>query len=101
MKYQDHQVLAALSSKDSITIPSIHSDAIKAAQADDEVISEKAEKKGLCTWTWVAIGVGVVAVAGIALAAGGGGGGDHSTGAPCLSTQPAGRGQTNGSALLW
>jgi hypothetical protein len=41
MKYQDHQVLAALSSKDSITIPSIRSDAIKVAQADDEVIAEK------------------------------------------------------------
>jgi hypothetical protein len=75
---QDHQVLAALSSKDSITIPSIRSDATKVAQADDEVISEKAEKKGLSTWTWVGIGGGVVAVAGIALAAGGGGGGgDH------------------------
>jgi hypothetical protein len=77
---QDHQVLAALSSKDSITVPSIHSDAIKVAQADDEVISEKAEKKGLSTWAWVGIGAGVVAaIAVIAVAAGGGGGGggDH------------------------
>lgn len=75
---QDHQVLAALSSKDSITIPSIHSDTIKVAQADDEVTPEKAEKKGLGTWTWVAIGAGVVAaVVGIAVGVGGGGGGDH------------------------
>jgi nitrate reductase alpha subunit len=76
---QDHQVLAALSSKDSITIPSVRSDAVKVAQADDEVISEKAEKKGLSTWAWVGIGAGVVAVVALALAlgGGGGGGGDH------------------------
>jgi hypothetical protein len=70
--------LAALSAKESITIPSIRSDTIKVAQADDEVISEKAEKKGLSTWTWVGIGAGVAAaIVGIAVGAGGGGGGDH------------------------
>lgn len=76
---KDHQVLAALSSKDSITIPSIRSDAIKVAQVDDEVISEKPKKKGLSTWTWVGIGVGVAAIAGIVIgvASGGGDDGDH------------------------
>ncbi len=76
---QDHQVLAALSSKDSITIPSIRSDAIKVAQVDDEVISEEPKKKGLSTWTWVGIGAGIAAIAGIVIgvASGGGGDGDH------------------------
>lgn len=75
---QNREVTAALSSKGSITIPSTHSDSIKIAQVDDEAISEKAEKKGLSTWTWAGIGTGVIAIiAGAALLAGGGGGGDH------------------------
>ena len=75
---QDHLVLAALSSKESVTVPSIHSDTIQIAQVDDEATQEeKAPKKvlGLGTWAWVGIGAGVVAVVVIALAAGGGGGG--------------------------
>jgi hypothetical protein len=76
---QDRKVLAALSSKESVTIPSIHSDTIQVAQVDDEVTEEKAPKKGWGTWTWVAIGAGVVAAAvGIGVGVGGGGGdGDH------------------------
>jgi hypothetical protein len=78
---QDHQVLAALSSKESVTVPSIHSDTIQVAQVDDEATQEKAPKKGgLGTWGWIGIGAGVVAVVVIAVAAGGGGGGgggDH------------------------
>jgi hypothetical protein len=82
---QNQLVLAAISSKESVTIPSIHSDTIQVAQVDEEATQEKAPQKGLgglSTWTWVGIGAGVVAVVVIALAAGGGGGGgggDHET----------------------
>ena len=76
---QDHLVLTALSSKESVSVPSIHSDTIRVAQVDDEATQEKAPKKGLGTWGWIGIGAGVVAVVVIAVAAGGGGGGggDH------------------------
>jgi hypothetical protein len=76
---QNHLILAALSSKESVTVPSIHSDPIQVAQIDDEVTQEKAPKEGWSMWTWGGIGAGVVAVVVIALAAGGGGGGggDH------------------------
>lgn len=74
---QDHLVLAALSSQESITITSIHSDTIKVAQADEEVTPEEAPKKRTSMWTWVAIAGGVVAT-GVGIgAAAGGGGGDH------------------------
>ena len=82
---QNHLVLAALSSKESVTVPSIQSDTIQVAQVDDEATQEKeAPKKvlGLGTWTWVAIGAGVVAVVVIAAAAGGGGGGGGGDEAP-------------------
>ena len=80
---RNHLVLATLSSKESITFSSTHSDAIRVAQADDEVIPEKAPKKGLGTWTWVGIAAGVVAaVVGIAVGAGGGGGGGGDQEAP-------------------
>ena len=72
---QDYQVLAALSSKEAVTIPSTHSDTIQVAQVDDEATQEKAPKKGLGTWGWIGIGAGVLAIVVIALAAGGGGGG--------------------------
>lgn len=75
---QNGQFVALVPPKDSITVPSIDTGAMKVAQADDEAISETAKKETIRPWKWIGIGAGVVAVAaGIALAAGGGGGGDH------------------------
>jgi len=81
---QNHLVLAGLASKESLTLPSTHSDTIKMAQADEEITPEKAPKTGWSTWTWVAIIGGPLAIAGIvAVAAGGGGGGGGGGGVIC------------------
>ncbi len=73
---KESQTLAALSSRDSVTIPSTRTDAVQVAQADEEAISKKPEEKGVSTWTWVGIAAAVVAVGvGVGLGAGGGGGG--------------------------
>jgi len=79
---QDHVVLASLSSKDSVTIPSTTlkgSPNVTVAQAGEtkEEGKEEIEKD----YTWYYVGGGVLLAAaiggGIALASGGGGGGDH------------------------
>jgi len=79
---QERVVLAALSSKDTVTLPSA---AVKGpskvmvaqagATAAGGAEAEQWEFLGLTTWWWVAIGGVVVAAAIIAVAAGGGGGG--------------------------
>ncbi len=79
---QELLVLAALSSKDTVTLPSVTVKAppkVMVAQAGDKTSDPESESwkfLGIGTWGWVAIigGVGVAAVA-IGLASGGGGGG--------------------------
>jgi hypothetical protein len=77
---KDHVVLAALSPKESVTLPSTTvkgAPPVMVAQVGEVAAGETASEEflGLGTWTWVAIGGGVAAIAGIAIAAGGGGGG--------------------------
>jgi hypothetical protein len=86
---QERLVLAALSSKDTVTIPSAavkgpskvmvaQAGETKAPGAEDE----RWEFLGLTTWWWVAIVTGVVVVAAVvAIAAGRGGGGGGGRGA--------------------
>src|SRR4030042_1919098 len=79
---QDHVVLALLSSKDSVTIPSTTlkgSPNVTVAQAGETKEEGKEEIEKDYTWYYVAGGVvGAAAIGGgIALASGGGGGGDH------------------------
>ena len=84
---QDHVVLASLSSKDSVTIPSTTlkgSPNVTVAQAGETKGNNKDDNdKGAndkdYTWYYVAGGVLLAAAigGGIALASGGGGGGDH------------------------
>jgi len=80
----EHAVLAALSSKDTLTIPPVTAKSpsrVLVAQAGDTTSSPESQKwefLGISTWGWVAIigGVAVVgAVAGVAAGGGGGGGG--------------------------
>ena len=79
----EHVVLAALSSKDTVTIPSVTAKSpskVMVAQAGDITTSsletEKWEFLGISTWGWVGIIGGAAAVGVIAgVAAGGGGGG--------------------------
>jgi hypothetical protein len=83
---QKHIVLAAISPKESLTIPSIAVEKppsektpdVKFAQVGEVAEEEVFEEGflGLSGWTWGGIGVGVLAVGGIAAAAGGGGGGE-------------------------
>ncbi|MFH1758746.1 MAG: hypothetical protein ABH969_11960 [Pseudomonadota bacterium] len=81
---QDRKVLAALSPKDSLTIPSTivekpvgkKAPPVMVAQVGDEEIPAQPEKYGgLSAKTWGVIGLAVVGVGGILAAAGGGGGG--------------------------
>ena len=79
---QERVVLAALSSKDTVTIPSAAvkgPSKVMVAQSGETAAggaeAEQWEFLGLTTWWWVAIGGVVVAAAIIAVAAGGGGGG--------------------------
>jgi hypothetical protein len=83
---QDHVVIASLSSKDTVTIPSItvkSPDRRMVAQAGDTTAEENEKKTdtflGISTWGWVGIGGGVAAVVAIVAvtAGGGGGGGGH------------------------
>jgi len=79
---QEGVVLASLSSKDTVTLPSVTVKTppkVMVAQAGDKTSDAEPESRkflGIGTWGWVAIlgGVAVVAVA-VGLAAGGGGGG--------------------------
>jgi hypothetical protein len=80
---QERVVLAALSSRDAVTLPSVTGKAppkVMVAQAGETTAAgaeaERWEFLGLTTWWWVAIVSSVVVVAVVvALAAGGGGGG--------------------------
>jgi hypothetical protein len=81
---QERVVLASLSSKDTVTLPSVTVKAppkVRVAQAGETTApapegEEQWEFLGLTTWWWVAIVTGVVVAAVvIAVAAGGGGGG--------------------------
>jgi len=90
----EHVVLAALSSKDTVTIPSVagkNPSKIMVAQAGDTKADEDEGKKkkweflGISTWGWVAIIGGVAVVGAIAgVAAGSGGGGGHAAAPVCL-----------------
>jgi len=83
-------VVAALSSKDTVTIPSAAvkgPSKVMVAQAGETAApgaeAEQWEFLGLTTWWWVAIAVGVTALAvGLAFGLSGGGGGGSSTAAP-------------------
>jgi hypothetical protein len=81
---QERVVLASLSSKDTVTLPSVTVKGppkVMVAQAGETTApvpgaeAEPWEFLGLTTWWWVAIGAVVVIVAVVAVAAGGGGGG--------------------------
>jgi hypothetical protein len=80
---QDRVMLAAISSKESVTIPATSvkgASKTMVAQAGDPAPqagagAEGAEFLGLGTWTWIGIAGGVAVIGGIAAAAGGGGGG--------------------------
>ena len=79
---RDHVVLASLSSKDSVTIPSATvkgSPKVMVAQAGETKADVETEPfLGISTWGWVGILAGVAAIAGIVIAVSGGGGdGDH------------------------
>jgi len=87
---QQKVVLATLSSKESLRIPS-NVIGNPPAEKDQKMIfaqvgeitpsAEEETYLGLSKWTWVAIGGGVLAVAGIGIAAAGGGGGGGGGGA--------------------
>ena len=80
---QERVVLATLSSKDTVTIPSVTVKSppkVMVAQAGETTSGpeEKEERKkflGIGTWGWIGIGGGVAVIAIVAVAAGGGGGG--------------------------
>ena len=82
---QEHVVLAALSSKDTVTLPSVTVKTppkVMVAQAGKKANDPEPESRkflGLPTWVWVAtgmvLGVAVVAVVGVTTTGGGGGGG--------------------------
>jgi hypothetical protein len=83
---QERVVLAALSSKDTVTIPSVTGKSrskVMVAQAGETTSTPEAESAkflGIGTWGWVGIIGGVVVVAAVVVvlaAAGGGGGHDH------------------------
>ena len=82
---QQQVTLAALSSKESLRIPSRIIEAPSTEKTPEIMLAQVGELPpaaagtetylGLPWWGWGAIGLGVLAVAGIAIAAGGGGGG--------------------------
>jgi len=79
---QERVVLAALSSKDTITLPSVTVNGpakVMVAQAGEKTSDQESESwkfLGLGTWWWVGIVTGVVVIAAVvAIAAGSGGGG--------------------------
>jgi hypothetical protein len=89
---QDRVVLAALSSRESVTIPSISvkgtTPRMMVAQAGETTPgasagAESGEFLGLGTWTWIGIAGGVAAIGGIAAAAGDGGGSSRGAAPVC------------------
>jgi hypothetical protein len=92
---QERVVVAALSSKDTVTLPSVAAKGpsrVMVAQAGETTSGPAAETGpflGISTWGWVAIIGGVaVAAAIIAVAAGGGGGGGGSRAVPATPAVP-------------
>lgn len=86
---QDHVVLAALSSEDTVTIPSVSAKSpskVMVAQAGETTSSPEVKKEkflGISTWGWVGIIGGVIVIAAIvAVCASGGGGGGHHEAVP-------------------
>jgi hypothetical protein len=86
---QEHVVLAALSSKDAVTLPSVTVKGppkVMVAQASEKTRdpAESSKFLGVSTWVWTAIisGVGIAAIIVIAATSGGGGGGG-ATGVVC------------------
>jgi hypothetical protein len=84
MVNQDRVVLAGLSSKDSVTIPSVtvgKAPRVMVAQAGlTGITSEESEGfLGIPTWGWIGIFIGSAVIAGVVIAVAnkGGGGGDH------------------------
>ncbi|MGZ3514758.1 MAG: hypothetical protein ACXU93_12485 [Thermodesulfobacteriota bacterium] len=92
---QDHVVLAALSSKDTVTIPSITAKGpskVMVAQAGETTSGPEGETKkflGIGTWGWVAIIAGVAVIAVVAAVAASSGGGGHHEAAPAPAPAPA------------
>ena len=88
---QESVVLASLSSKDAVTLPSVTVSAppkVMVAQAGETKAPATEEEQwkllGLTTWWWVGIATGVVVAAVVvAFAAGGGGGGGGGGGVIC------------------
>jgi hypothetical protein len=80
---QERMVLASLSSKDTVTLPSITVKSppkVMVAQAGETTSEPEEESKeflGIGTWGWIGIAGGVGAVAIVVVAASGGGGGHH------------------------
>lgn len=86
---QDHVVLAALSSEDTVTIPSVSAKSpskVMVAQAGETTSGPEVKKEkflGISTWGWVGIIGGVIVIAAIvAVCASGGGGGGHHEAVP-------------------
>jgi hypothetical protein len=89
---QDRKVIAALSSKDSLTLPSTILEKplsekapqmIMAQVGDEETAAKPETYGGLSAKTWGIVGLAVLGVGGIAAVAGGGGGGGGGGGAVC------------------
>lgn len=81
---QNQQVLAALSPKDSLTIPAILTHKapeekirpVKIAQVgEEEIVAEPEKYAGISAKTWGIIGLAALGATGVLIAAGGGGGG--------------------------
>jgi len=92
---QERIVLAALSSKDTVTLPSVTVKGppkVMVAQAGDKTSDPGTESwsfLGIGTWGWVAIVTGVIVVAAVvAVAAGGGGGGGGGGGVVAVPVCP-------------
>jgi len=85
---QERVVLAALSSKDTITLPSVTVKGppkVMVAQAGEKTSDQESESwkfLGLGTWWWVGIVTGVVVIAAVVAIAAGGSGGGGSGGCP-------------------
>jgi hypothetical protein len=86
---QERVVLAALSSKDTVTLPSVTVKGppkVMVAQAGEKTSDQESESRkflGIGTWGWVGIIGGVVVVAVVVAFAAGGGGGGGGGGVSC------------------
>jgi len=92
---QDHVVLAALSSKDVVTIPSVAAKSpsrVMVAQAGETTGSPEAETGkflGISTWGWIGIIGGVAVIAAIVAVVASRGGGGHEAAAAAPAPAPA------------